>query len=469
MERAILEFVARLRRAGVRVSPAEAVDAVRAACAVDVTRREELRLALLVSLAKDAEARGRVLATFEDFFSATGTAPTDLYGRLSAQGFTDAELACLRAILEPTARSSPAGNVLWALTEGEAAISHWLERTVRGLNVPRQTDRSQLGFWTMRVLSAARVPRAETDLAGVRMALRGALGERGDSLGDALSEALGDVSRLARQQLRLALSTSVHPSLRDRPFATLTAREILQMDAHVSALAQRLLGRAAVRKRRRQRGRLHAPRTLRSALRTAGVPVKLVFRRAPERRPHLLVLCDVSDSMHNTARFMLLLVHALQRLFAETRSFVFVSEVAEATQVFKREGKLRAVELAYRGGIVSVADNSNYARVFAQLRARHLHAFSHNTTLLVLGDGRSNHLAAGERDFSALAERVKRVLWFTPELDGQQASGDSALSRYMPSVTQLCSVYDLKSLAQAARILKSGHTIGRNNRPRAAL
>ena len=69
--------------------------------------------------------------------------------------------------------------------------------------------------------------------------------------------------------------------------------------------------------------------TLRRALATGGVPFQAKYRGKRPRKPRLVLLCDVSDSVRASARFMLLFVHAVQRLFEDARSFVFVSDLAE--------------------------------------------------------------------------------------------------------------------------------------------
>ena len=46
------------------------------------------------------------------------------------------------------------------------------------------------------------------------------------------------------------------------------------------------------------------------------------------------MLCDVSDSVRNASRMMLLFTYTMQELFTRVRSFVFVSEVGEVTKLF---------------------------------------------------------------------------------------------------------------------------------------
>ena len=48
-----------------------------------------------------------------------------------------------------------------------------------------------------------------------------------------------------------------------------------------------------------------------------------------------MVLCDVSDSVRNVSRFMLQFVYSLQDLYSKVRSFIFVAEIGEVTQLFE--------------------------------------------------------------------------------------------------------------------------------------
>ncbi|MFT3921533.1 MAG: VWA domain-containing protein [Myxococcales bacterium] len=453
MQRALHEFVAAVRRAGGTVSSAEVLDAAQALSLLGLESREDVRDALLCTLGKTESDRARVRASFERYFSASGATHADLFERLSTAGFSASELSSLRVVLEAQAKLSPAGEVLATLVQGEPAIDHLIERAARRVQLGPARDPQRAGFVTMRLLEAARVPRAETDLAGIRGALRGALGARGEALADALAEELRVLKRRARQRVDRAFAGEPLERLEERPFGELTPTEVAAVQQAVRELAQRLLGRAAVRARHLRRGRIDARRTLRKALHTAGTPIELAFRRRSPKRPKLVMLCDVSDSMHESARFMLLFVHAVQRLFADARSFVFVSDVADASAVFRAASAERAIELAYRGAIVSVADNSHYARAFSQLLDEHPGALDRRTTLLILGDARTNHLDPGLASFRALSTRVQRVLWFTPDEPADYQHGDSALPLYAPEIDQVFSVRDLRGLERAARAL----------------
>lgn len=454
MQRALSELLAALRRAGVPISSAEAIDALRVAEQVGLADRALLRGALRLTLAKNSADAARFAKVFDAYFDAQGANQGDLYQRLRAKGFAEEEVAALRAVIDAGAAQEQGGRVYRALAEGPFAVDRLIEAGARQAGVARVDDPARTGFVTMRVLDALRFGRAEARLSTLRISLRAALGGRGDELGDALADELAELRDGVRKQVSEQLGArGARQTLDEVPFGELNASEAKRVERAVRELAERLLGRAVVRARRARRGRLHVPATMRSALATGGAPFRPKFRGRTPHAPKLVILCDVSDSVRSSARFMLLFMHVAQRLFAASRSFVFVGDVRDATEVFRRQRPERAIELAYRGGIVNVADNSHYGRVFRQLLAEHAAALDPRTTLVVLGDGRGNHFDPGEQAFRELRARVARLLWLSPEPESRWTTGDSALPVYRRHTSQVLPVYDLATLRKAAREL----------------
>jgi uncharacterized protein with von Willebrand factor type A (vWA) domain len=452
MQRALSELVAALRRAGLAVSTAESIDALQAVVAVGVTDREELKRVLALTLVKSEHTSARYSRVFDAFFAARGATSSDLFQRLRARGFSETEIEAVREVLRAGARDEQGGLVYRSLSEGAGTLHHMIESAAQRAGVSRIADPARLGFSTMRVLDALRFSRAEARLSGLRMQLRDALGERGDALADELADELALLRDEVRAHMQHKVSERGEPRVLDEtPFDQLAEHEIALVTRAVRELAERLLGRALVRARHARRGRLHVPRTMRKALATGGAPFSPQFHGKRKRAPKLVLLCDVSDSVRASARFMLLFMHVAQRLFEAARSYVFVGELRDATDIFLRERPERAIELAYRGAIVNVADNSNYGRVFRQLLEASKHAVDARTTLVILGDGRSNHFDPGESAFQELTRRAERAIWLTPEPEPRWATADSALPIYRRHVTQLLPVYDLATLRIAAR------------------
>jgi uncharacterized protein with von Willebrand factor type A (vWA) domain len=181
----------------------------------------------------------------------------------------------------------------------------------------------------------------------------------------------------------------------------------------------------------------------------------LARKKRTRGKPRLIILCDVSDSVRATARFMLELTYSAQELFEHTRSFVFVSEIGEATQLFTRGPIETALARAYGGAVVPVTANSNYGRALRQFEARHGSEIDRRTTLVILGDGRSNYTDDGAEVLDRFRGRARAVIWLTPEGRGTWMQGDSAMGRYERAATKVLTVRCARELEDAARLLVS--------------
>ena len=179
-------------------------------------------------------------------------------------------------------------------------------------------------------------------------------------------------------------------------------------------------------------GAVDLRRTLRSSMSTGGVPVDLRFRPKRPHRTELVILCDVSGSVSNFATFTLMLVFALREQFGKVRAFTFVDEIHEVTPYFRPGADLvdtmteltKATEHAARLG------RTNYGRAFSRFQERHADALGPKSSLLILGDARSNYSDLAVDSLRAMVEASRHSHWLNPEVRTQWDTGDSEASRY---------------------------------------
>jgi len=88
-----------------------------------------------------------------------------------------------------------------------------------------------------------------------------------------------------------------------------------------------------------------------------------------------------------------------------------------------------ALARIYGGGVVNPAHNSNYGRVLRAFEDRIGRAIDRRTTVVILGDGRTNYFADEADVIRRLRDRARAVLWICPEAQGTWGSGDSAMLR----------------------------------------
>jgi len=80
---------------------------------------------------------------------------------------------------------------------------------------------------------------------------------------------------------------------------------------------------------------------------------------------------------------------------------------------------------------------TDYGQALADLHDEHWKSIDRQTTVLILGDGRSNHTDPRLELFRELADRAKRVVWLCTEPAGRWGSGDSCMLRYRPYCTHV--------------------------------
>lgn len=447
-----------LRRAGFSIATSQAIDVVRAVRAVGFESRDAVRDAIASVVIKRARDRARYDEVFDGFFAREPR--RSLWERLAAGGFAESELDVLRELLAAFADSrADEGGALGALLHRGAELDRLLQLAGSAQMLEGMQSPLQAGFYTHRLLEHVGTWRAQDELAGLRVRLVDALGdERADALVAALKReiqrAAEDVRGFVQSTLaRRDRDAATGDDLLGTPFAMLDEAEVEEVRRAVRAFVQRLRGGARVRRRRARRGRVDAHTTLRRAMRTGGVPFMLARRARRRDKPRLLLLCDVSDSVRSVARFLLELTYAAQELFDRTRSFVFVSELGETTRLFDEQPIATALTQAYAGGVVPVTHNSNYGRMLRAFEERVLCDVDRRTTVVILGDGRTNYQDDAAAVLDAIRARARAVVWLCPEPRAAWATGDSAMPRYAPKCTRVLEVRCARDLETAARLL----------------
>jgi uncharacterized protein with von Willebrand factor type A (vWA) domain len=170
----------------------------------------------------------------------------------------------------------------------------------------------------------------------------------------------------------------------------LTAQEVKEMREIVNRFGQKLKNRISLRKKRVKRGGIDIKRTFRCNLQYGGVPFKLFFKTKKIDRPQLVVMVDVSRSVNQYSRFMLLLTYTLQNLFSKVRTFAFISNMVEITDLFREMDPERAINSMFADENFTYGWGSNYGRCFDQFIENHSDALTRKTSVLVLGDARNN-------------------------------------------------------------------------------
>lgn len=447
MEQRMIDFIAGLRSAGVRVSVAESADAFRAVETLGIQDRESFRIALRATLVKESHDVPTFEQLFPLYFGSDALPP--LFNALEEMSPGDLNRLA-EAIRNFTGKLR---EMLERLLRGEQLSQEELDQLAQ-LTGLRQADHPALSQWmARRMLRALGMPEVREALEELwqtldRLGMNRQTLQRLQELVRANMEALEEqVERFAGSSIARNMAgegrPEAGPDLLNRPFRYLSDAEAEELRKQVRRLAAQLRSRLALRQKRGKTGVLDAKATLRANLRYGGVPLELKHKQR-HLKPKLALICDVSTSMRHCAEFMLTLIYELQDQVGRARSFAFIGDMEEVSQQFSEYPVQRAVEEVLTQ-LPPGYYNTDLGHSLDTFSKRYLDALDHRTTVIMLGDGRNNYNDPRLDLMRDIRRRARRVIWLNPEPSTLWGSGDSNMLDYL-SVAD--AVYEVGNLAQ---------------------
>ena len=417
----LLGFCEELRGEGVAVGTSEILDAFAALEQVRWTSREDFREALAATIAKSQEDRRLFELLFERWF------------------FRSAEAEAIERGIDERDRRYEGGDrldldelreqVRQAIVEGDDGEMRDLARLAISAFGRQGEGSGVVGVDVQRIrrtlgLSAGQQPPAE-DGAG--------------ELPPIDREQLNAFERHLRRELERDLieRTATLPPSRplaelDRALPTSPTQDLAAVHRAVSQMKRRLATLGHEQRGRRRGRTVDVRRTMRASLETGGVPLRLRYRPKRPRRPEIYVLCDVSTSVTSASVFFLSVLHALHDSFRKLRSFVFIERISEVTEVFEHERDFRAIaqRISSEGGVADVSGYTDYGRVWLEFLTEISDELDPRSTVIVLGDARTNGREPHAEVFAQIAERAGRLFWLNPEPKLYWNYGDSVMAAY---------------------------------------
>ncbi len=476
MERMLANFIQVLRNAEVRVSPAETLDAMTAMELVGYADRAFLKNSLALVLPKTVDEKQAFDTCFDQFFrfedvrnqaleqdqhhDGEGDEEQDSEqqgeGESNGGGGSEAQTSTSGKQKKSKTKSKNklSNSLLDAeeeeedlgpgpMAESASALGKLLmansrvELTVQMAQAGEAVDVREIQIFTQKGLYARRM----MDVMG--------LGELNQEIGD-LAEARAVPSRRLGQELKrrrdwlreevrdyverqFLLHADVSGKrlreelLRKVKLSNVEHRSFRLIQEIVYKMAKRLATMHARRKKVFRRGQLNLPRTLRHNMAYDGAIFDLHWKSVKIDRPRVFAICDVSGSVANYARFMLMFLYSLEEVMPKVRSFAFSSDLAEVTELFERNNLEDAISKTlhdYSGG------STDYGQALQDFKRNVLDDVDNRTTIIILGDARNNYGENRQEILKEMYDRAKRVIWLNPESKHAWNVGDSVMRTY---------------------------------------
>ena len=474
MDRTLANFIGALRNAEIRISTAETLDAFNTVELVGYTDREMLKRSLSLTLPKTVDEKETFDTCFDRFFSfddirgAPAGAQRDAAEDSGSDGAAEdgagdgagggaAESGERRGQGAPGGRKSKrrgakaqagADDAEEDLGPGEMAeprsalgkllmldskveLSMSVSAAGEAVNVREIQVFTQKGLYTRRIMDEMGLPELNGEIGALRDSRHIPERRLGQELGrrrEWLREQVRDY--VERQFLLHADATGKRlreELLRKVKLSNVEHRSFRLIQEIVYKMAKRLATLYARRKKVFKKGQLNLPRTLRHNLAYDGAIFDLKWKSVKIDRPKVFAICDVSGSVANYARFMLMFLYSLEAVMPKVRSFAFSSDLAEVTELFERNNIEDAIAKTlrdYSGG------STDYGQAFQDFKRLCMDDIDNRTTIIILGDGRNNYGEPRAEILKEMYDRAKRVIWLNPENRNSWNAGDAEMRRY---------------------------------------
>jgi uncharacterized protein with von Willebrand factor type A (vWA) domain len=441
MQAALEDFFRALRSADVRISPAEAIDAHRTVQVVGFEDRELFKDALCATLAKSEDEVERFDRIFDTFFA------RDAFG--APPPAVDGDGDPLDGLPPEAAQSELARMLL----EGDpAGLAQAMEAAAERAGVSEIRLSTQKSRLTRRLLDEMGLAEIEKIIANARRLDQGAGAERLDAARKGLVE---QAQAYVERQHELHAAESGR-NLREE----LLARKALNseggidpvdqamMQALVKKMAKRLADRYSRRKHTRWKGHLDVRRTLRRSMGYGGMPFDIVFKTRKVDKPSIVAICDVSKSVAAAAQFLLTFLYSLNEVVDRLEAFAFSGRMISVNDVLDEH----KIETAILEVLKQIGfQQTDYGRSLEDFCEQHLDQLDRHTTVIFLGDARSNYADPRLDLLATIQKRSRAVIWLNPEPQSYWGQGDSVMHRY----ERFCHVAKpCNTLAQLERIIE---------------
>jgi uncharacterized protein with von Willebrand factor type A (vWA) domain len=453
----LVGFVEALRAQGISVGPSETVDAGQVLSVLDLTDREEVREGLACAVLRRADHRQTYDALFDLWW------PAALGGRTVLEDDSDdgsdgpdpQDVEAMQQMLLDLLTDNPdIGDLDDRLVALIARIveAHGRYTSSRGPSYSsyQALKAMDLGQLQGRLLAGLLAPHGDDPSPTQEQIAKSVAAQKIAQLRQMVE---GETKRRTAEQLgREHVQMYGIPQLAENvEFLRASGDQLRQMRRVVAPLARVLAARLAARRRRSRAGSIDLRKTLRKSMSTGGVPIDVVLRKPRPARPELVVLCDMSGSVAGFSHFTLLLVNALRQQFSRVRVFAFIDTTDEVTHMFGADADLAIViqRITREAKVFTRDGHSDYGNAFVSFSESFPGVLSPRSSLLILGDGRTNYRNPAADVLSHMVTASRHAHWLNPEPRHLWGSGDSAVPRYEDIIT----MHECRSAKQLAAVI----------------
>ena len=435
--RFVVDFIGALRDAGLPVSQAETLDALRAIKLLGLESRDRSKSVLALTLVKRQADQVIYDELFDLYFTSMKQVKEDTNEMKAAdctkEEIVDPDQAQNQSLSEASTdgpqneASSQLGKALLDNEDMSLAIAK-LADAEKLSSIVMFTQKNGFAYKIMQGLGDRELSaeiHAVTDSAE-HQKLQSELTLARERLYDQVKDYVEQQYMLFAQRKGIKFREGY---LKKMALGQLDHLDYKKMQDLVQQAARKLASQHGRRRLTRKRGMLDVRKTIAANAAFDGALFHTKWKATRVERPKIVAICDVSGSVSRIAHFLLLFIYSLQDVMPKVRSFIFASEMIEVTTLFEQEEIALALdEIMQRWGGMS----TNYAKALVGFQSQALESIDKKTTVIMLGDARNNKGEGRADIWEKVFRRSKRGIWLNPERRNSWDTGDSIMSEYSP-------------------------------------
>ena len=447
MDRTLTEFIRALRGSHVRVSTAESLDAFHALDLMGYQSRSLLKDSLAACLAKSEHEKQYFDSCFERFFtverlhhiqdefkhhSTEGSREilNNPAQQNAAQGASENKQQMFSEITASETQSK-LGNLLMKGSAGDFSLA--LNQAAQSVDISSIRSFTQRGLYGRRMMMQMGLQELEEEIHKNAASDNIADRELARRLIQARNILRAEVKEFVERQLVLFTAAQGEQFreevIRNISLSNMELRTFARLNDVVRKMAKRLVAVHSRRRRVYKRGHLNIKKTLQSNMAYDGTLFDLKWKSIKKDRPRVMAICDVSGSVAEVSRFLLMFLYSLNEVMPNVRSFAFSSNLGEVTDKFEKLQLNEAIqEIISDWG----RGSSDYGESWLDFKRIAYKDIDHRTTIIVLGDARNNYREHQSQAFKQISERAKQIIWLNPENKNKWSTGDSVMNHYQP-------------------------------------
>ncbi len=461
MDRTLVDFVKALRTAELKVSPAETLDAMHALDIVGYEDRQFLKDSLSIVLSKTPDEKEAFDSCFDRFFTfdkftKSDANPDDWDSEGDGQGDSD-DGGEFSPGGERTSGGKGSGQGGGGGAEGEEETSEFAELTMmptselgkmlvegdrteimiaiaeagRAVEVSQIVVFTQKGLYTRKIMDEMGMKGLNDEISELKA--HGGLPQRH------LSAHLRKARDRLREQVRDYVERQffLHADekgkqlreelLKKVKLSNVEKRNFKDVHEVVMKMAKKLVAIHSKRRKTFKRGQLDVRKTLRNNMQYDGALFDIRWKSQKVDRPKVMCIVDVSGSVSNYSRFLLMFLYSLTEVLPKVRAFAFSSDLGEVTKLFEQSDLETAIAKTMRD---YGNGSTDYGQMLQDFRSHCMKDVNNKTTIIILGDARNNYGDPKAEILREMYDKAKRVIWLNPEPRMSWTVGDAEMKKY---------------------------------------